>query len=137
MGDTRVMFKCATAVRLSAARAVHVRHRFPVSAHVRRRLEKLRHLASVRLTCMIRLVSSIFIKHCTLPPSFPLFLSISPSHSHSLSPSIPLSRVLCLTRFNKIAIQGTPQMAVDKEAIICLSRVYSYYFKCNFPLFYV
>ena len=41
-----------------------------------------------------------------------------------------------LTRFNKIAIQGTPQMAVDKEAI-CLSRVYSYYPKCNFPLFYV
>ena len=28
-------------------------------------------------------------------------------------------------------------MAVDKEALICLSRVYSYYFKCNFPLFYV
>ena len=28
-------------------------------------------------------------------------------------------------------------MAVDKEAIICLSRVYSYYFKCNLPLFYV
>ena len=26
---------------------------------------------------------------------------------------------LYLTRFNKIAIQGTPQMAVDKEAIIC------------------
>ena len=41
-----------------------------------------------------------------------------------------------LTRFNKISIQGTPQMAVDKEAI-CLSRVYSYYPKCNFPLFYV
>ena len=41
-----------------------------------------------------------------------------------------------LTRFSKIAIQGTPQMAVDKEAI-CLSRVYSYYPKCNFPLFYV
>ena len=37
---------------------------------------------------------------------------------------------------DKIAIQGTPQMAVDKEAI-CLSRVYSYYPKCNFPLFYV
>ena len=33
-----------------------------------------------------------------------------------------------LTRFNKIAIQGTPQMAVDKEAI-SLSRVYSYYAK--------
>ena len=44
--------------------------------------------------------------------------------------------IVFLTRFNKIAIQGTPQMAVDKEAI-CLSRVYSYYPKCNFPLFYV
>ena len=41
-----------------------------------------------------------------------------------------------LTRFNKIAIQGTPQTAVDKEAI-CLSRVYSNSFKCNLPLFYV
>ena len=40
MGDTRVRFKCAKAVRLGAARAVHVRHRFPVSAHVRRRLGK-------------------------------------------------------------------------------------------------
>ena len=29
------------------------------------------------------------------------------------------------------------QMAVDKAAIMCLSRVYSYYFKCNIPLFYV
>ena len=45
-------------------------------------------------------------------------------------------RTIDLTRFNKIAIQGTPQMAVDKEALICLSRVYSYYFKCTFPLFY-
>ena len=35
-----------------------------------------------------------------------------------------------LTRFNKIAIQGTPQMAIDKEAI-SLSRVYSYDFKCT------
>ena len=42
-----------------------------------------------------------------------------------------------LTRFNKIAIQGTPQIAVDNEALICLSRVYSYYSKCNLPLFYV
>ena len=41
-----------------------------------------------------------------------------------------------LTRFNKIAIQGAPQMAVDKEAI-SLSRVYSHYSKCNVPLFYV
>ena len=48
---------------------------------------------------------------------------------------LPFNKIL--TRFNKIAIQETPQMAVDKEALICLSRVYSYYFKCNFPLFYV
>ena len=31
----------------------HVRHPFPGSAHVHRRSEKLRHLASVRLTCMV------------------------------------------------------------------------------------
>ena len=41
-----------------------------------------------------------------------------------------------LTRFNKIAIQGAPQMAVDKEAI-SLSRIYSYYYKCYLPLFYL
>ena len=41
-----------------------------------------------------------------------------------------------LTRFNKIDIQGSSQMAVDKEAI-SLSSVYSYYSKCNLPLFYV
>ena len=40
------------------------------------------------------------------------------------------------TRFNKIATQGTPQMAVDKEAN-SLSRVYSYYSKFNLRLFYV
>ena len=32
-----------------------------------------------------------------------------------------------------IAIQGTSQMAADKEAIILL-RVYSYFSKCNIPL---
>ena len=42
----------------------------------------------------------------------------------------------CLTRFNKIATQGAPQMAVDKEAN-SLSRVYSYYSKFNLCLFYV
>ena len=36
-----------------------------------------------------------------------------------------------LTIFNTIAIQGTPQMAVDNEAI-CLSRVYSYH---EFPVY--
>ena len=41
-----------------------------------------------------------------------------------------------LTRFNKIATQGAPQMAVDKEAN-SLSRVYSYYSKFNLRLFYV
>ena len=41
-----------------------------------------------------------------------------------------------LTRFNKIATQGAPQMAVDKEAN-SLSRVYSYYSKFNLCLFYV
>ena len=41
------------------------------------------------------------------------------------------------TRFiNKIAIIGTHQMAVDKEAT-CLSRVYSYYYECNILLSYV
>ena len=37
---------------------------------------------------------------------------------------IRLGRRLYLTRFNKTAVQGTPQMAVDKEAN-SLSRVYS------------
>ena len=44
--------------------------------------------------------------------------------------------ILYLTRFNKIATQGAPQMAVDKEAN-SLSRVYSYYPKFNLRLFYV
>ena len=41
-----------------------------------------------------------------------------------------------LTRFNKIATQGAPQMAVDKEAN-SLSRVYSYYSKFILCLFYM
>ena len=41
-----------------------------------------------------------------------------------------------LTRFNKIATQGAPQMTVDKEANSS-SRVYSYYSKFNLCLFYV
>ena len=55
MSDRRVQFKCATAVGVCSVQAVHVRHPFAVSAHVCRRLEKLRHLASARLTCMIYL----------------------------------------------------------------------------------
>ena len=45
-------------------------------------------------------------------------------------------RSLDLTRFNKIATQGAPQMAVDKEAN-SLSRVYSYYSKFILCLFYM
>ena len=51
----------------------------------------------------------------------------------------PISRKIALqdlTTFNKIATQGAPQMAVDKEAN-SLSRVYSYYSKFNLRLFYV
>ncbi len=47
-----------------------------------------------------------------------------------------LDNIDVLTRFNKIATQGAPQMAVDKEAN-SLSRVYSYYSKFNLCLFYV
>ena len=43
---------------------------------------------------------------------------------------------LDLTRYNKIATHGAPQMAVDKEAN-SLSRVCSYYSKFNLCLFYV
>ena len=51
MGDTRFCLNVRWRSRLCAARAVHVRHP-AIPIHVRRRLEKLRHLASVRLTCM-------------------------------------------------------------------------------------
>ena len=50
--------------------------------------------------------------------------------------SVTMLVSLDLTRFNKIATQGAPQMAVDKEAN-SLSRVYSYYSKFNLRLFYV
>ena len=55
---------------------------------------------------------------------------------HRKTAKISVTKGKYLKRFNKIAIQGAPQMAVDKEAI-SLSRVYSYYSKCNLPLFYV
>ena len=54
MYDRRVRFKCATAVILCAVRAAHVRlrsQRARVSS-----LGKLRHLASVSLTCMLSYV---------------------------------------------------------------------------------
>ena len=64
---------------------------------------------------------------------------ISGAESHSgdvVSGQLVYLYVAAGVIFNKIAIQGAPQMAVDKEAI-SLSRVYSYYSKCNLPLFYV
>ena len=39
-------------------------------------------------------------------------------------------RIRSATIFNNIAIQGTPQMAIEKKAI-SLSILYSYYSKCN------
>ena len=69
-------------------------------------------------------------------------ISEIPSDTHQLQliklHHFKLERFLDLTRFNKIATQGAPQMAVDKEAN-SLSRVYSYYSKFNLHLclFYV
>ena len=58
--------------------------------------------------------------------------------SHAAQTRVLKSRGLpwTLTRFNKIATQGAPQMAVDKEPN-SLSRVYSYYSKFNLCFFYV
>ena len=66
----------------------------------------------------------------------PGIISIRISRRSRTSTFLFQTNAICLTRFNKIAIQGAPQMAVDKEAI-SLSRVYSYYSKCYLPLFYV
>ena len=60
MGDTWV--RCATGVRLCAARAVHVRHTFTVSAHVRSPLEKLRHLAKY---CQVDMYAGQLCLQCT------------------------------------------------------------------------
>ena len=58
--------------------------------------------------------------------SLPEFMSTNcPNWGGAAAPCPPLSRT------------PMPQVAVDKEALICLSSVYSYYFKRNFPLFYV
>ena len=58
MGDTRFCLNVRWRSRLCAARAVHVRHP-AIPIHVRRRLEKLRPLASVRLTCIIYIIQSL------------------------------------------------------------------------------
>ena len=77
---------------------------------------------------------NVLNEHVAVPPDK---LDIKQNGSHVRGSVTKQRLVIPRCRFNKIAIQGTPQMAVDKEALICLSRVYSYYFKCNFPLFYV
>ncbi len=77
-------------------------------------------------------------------PSSPLFFNTVYRHvvlviSYYCAPEFIIEGIFSLqdlTRFNKIATQGAPQMAVDKEAN-SLSRVYSYYSKFNLRLFYV
>ena len=58
------------------------------------------------------------------------FAHLDPMHSLTAAPCPIISEydsnvkdMMTLTKFNNIAIQGTPQMAVDKEAILCLSIV--------------
>ena len=55
-------------------------------------------------------------------------------HNTLVTPRTNIGLPRYLIRFNNIAIQGTPQMAAEKEAI-GLSRVYSYYYTCDLPLF--
>ena len=86
---------------------------------------------SMRISIVCNFLSSFFL---TAQHSAPYTMTGFIADLYTLS--FNFVGMFLLTRFNKIAIQGTPQMAVDKEAI-CLSRVYSYYPKCNFPLFYV
>ena len=57
-------------------------------------------------------------------------------HTHHPLASAAITQYGVTALFNKIATQGAPQMAVDKEAN-SLSRVYSYYSKFNLRLFYV
>ena len=74
--------------------------------------------------------------HSAKPPCLILICVPILSHTKCTCADWPRSARVSLTRFNKIATQGAPQMAVDKEAN-SLSRVYSYYSKFNLCLFYV
>ena len=56
--------------------------------------------------------------------------SISTTGNKMASGRLIARLVVIPVGFNTIVIQGTPQMAADKEAI-SLSRVHSYYPKCN------
>ena len=87
---------------------------------------------SSNFTCLnfvkkyIYIYQGLYFRYIVPTFSCPYFFS-----RHPIGKGMVFDRI-DLTRFNKIAIQGTHQMAVDKEAI-CLSRVYSYYFMCNPP----
>ena len=80
-----------------------------------------RELCFMNLCIVFQADSSVFVSLLRLPDLYVLY---------------SLRWFQDLTRFNKIATQGAPQMAVDKEAN-SLSRVYSYYSKFNLCLFYV
>ena len=49
-----------------------------------------------------------------------LMLTFEKRHTTSSQSVGDADSLIYLTRFNKIVIQGTPQMAIDKEAIICI-----------------
>ena len=97
MGDTRVRFKCAKAVRLCAARWLHVRFgtkSIPSQrARVRRRLEKLRHSASLPCShyrffyVLTTSVSLLVFSHLCLPHLHLLLFLLSRSSQSSLFPS--------------------------------------------------
>ena len=87
------------------------------------------------------LVQDIFLSQHVLEPTratrvLDIVLSSQKEFVNNVVIQEPLGSSDHLTRFNKIATQGAPQMAVDKEAN-SLSRVYSYYSKFNLRLFYV
>ena len=58
MGDTRVLFKCATAVRLCAARAVQVRH--PVIPSQRARASSVEKTPSFRF-CQVDMYAIVLL----------------------------------------------------------------------------
>ena len=90
---------------------------------------------SYRKRCMRQFIVS-YNNSFRILRSLPMRCSASAMFASSNVDSCQARIIQDLTRFNKIATQGAPQMAVDKEAN-SLSRVYSYYSKFNLRLFYV
>ena len=86
------------------------------------------------------LAVSFHVFRCVLvdcrPPSAPMLSSLLPSGIRRILTGTPTKPGWCfldLTKFNKIAIEATAQMAADKEAID-FSRVHMYESKCILPL---